>query len=300
MRRKFTFLSCFIALFLGVSGFSQAAEQNIASAAFVQGTNAFKGGEWMSAVFMLRRAISYPENFNADTLYMLITAEMYAGEYKAAFQDCETFMREFSESHYISYILYHQGRALFCIGEYDRSVLVLSDFCHQYPEHEMYASALFWVAESFFAGYNYDDAKLLYSRIVSEFSTDAKAPAAQYRLETIAQYAREEKLLYLLKEMGEEYLVAREEYERQVKLSGVENLAETQKRLLEAQHRNADLQERIARLEQEKNDLQLRLDLAAQDTTNDETARYKQMILELKAKALQTQELYEKKASGEK
>lgn len=298
MRRNFKGFAFSIAFFLSVPVFSQVAEQNIASAAFVQGTNAFKGGEWMSAVFMLRRAVSYPENFNADTLYMLITAEMYAGEYKAAFQDCETFMREFSDSQYISYILYHQGRALFYIGEYDRSVLVLSDFCHQYPEHEMYASALFWVAESFFAGYNYADAKLLYSRIVSEFLTDAKASAAQYRLETIAQYAREEKLLYLLKETGEEYLAAREEYERQVRLSESENLEEMQKRLREAQHANATLQKRISHLEAEKSDLQSRLDLATQNTGNSEKSRYDRMLLELKEKAIQTQELYEKKASG--
>ena len=178
---------------------AQAYGQNIASAAFLQGTDAFKSGEWMSAVFMLRRAVSYPENCNSDTWDMLITAEMYAGEYKSAYQDCEMFLKDFPDSPYLSYVMYHKGRALFCLGEYERSVIQLSDFCHYYPDHEMYASALFWVAESFFAAYNYSDAEILYSRVVSEFPDDAKAAAAQYRIETIAQNAREEKLLYLLK-----------------------------------------------------------------------------------------------------
>src|SRR5574344_2362773 len=142
--RKMFVLFVFIFSFFTNLVFSQSSvEQNVASVAFIQGTTAFKSGEWMSAVFMLRRAVSYPDNFNDDTWYMLITAEMYAGEYKSAYQDCESFLANFPESTYVSYIVYHKGRTLFCLGEYERSVLVLSDFCHFYPDNEMYASALF-------------------------------------------------------------------------------------------------------------------------------------------------------------
>ena len=269
---------------------AQAYGQNIASAAFLQGTDAFKSGEWMSAVFMLRRAVSYPENCNSDTWYMLITAEMYAGEYKSAYQDCEMFLKDFPDSPYLSYIMYHKGRALFCLGEYERSVIQLSDFCHYYPDHEMYASALFWVAESFFAAYNYSDAEILYSRVVSEFPDDAKAAAAQYRIETIAQNAREEKLLYLLKETGEEYLAAKEEYERQLKLSGSDSAGEAHRRIMELQHANAELQKKITLLEQEKNDLFARLDEEKQMNSTIKNEN-EDMVSSLKQKALWTQEL---------
>ena len=269
---------------------AQAYGQNIASAAFLQGTDAFKSGEWMSAVFMLRRAVSYPENCNSDTWYMLITAEMYAGEYKSAYQDCEMFLKDFPDSPYLSYIMYHKGRALFCLGEYERSVIQLSDFCHYYPDHEMYASALFWVAEAFFAAYNYSDAEILYSRVVSEFPDDAKAAAAQYRIETIAQNAREEKLLYLLKETGEEYLAAKEEYERQLKLSGSDSAGEARRRIMELHHANAELQKKITLLEQEKNDLFARLDEEKQMNSTIKNEN-EDMVSSLKQKALWTQEL---------
>ena len=269
---------------------AQAYGQNIASAAFLQGTDAFKSGEWMSAVFMLRRAVSYPENCNSDTWYMLITAEMYAGEYKSAYQDCEMFLKDFPDSPYLSYIMYHKGRALFCLGEYERSVIQLSDFCHYYPDHEMYASALFWVAEAFFTAYNYSDAEILYSRVVSEFPDDAKAAAAQYRIETIAQNAREEKLLYLLKETGEEYLAAKEEYERQLKLSGSDSAGEARRRIMELHHANAELQKKITLLEQEKNDLSARLDEEKQMNSTIKNEN-EDMVSSLKQKALWTQEL---------
>ena len=75
-------------------------ENDVASAAFSQGAEAFRSGEWMSAVFMLRRAVAYPENYNQETWYMLITAEMYAGEYRCAFQDAETYLKSFPDSIY--------------------------------------------------------------------------------------------------------------------------------------------------------------------------------------------------------
>ena len=65
--RKMFVLFVFIFSFFTNLVFSQSSvEQNVASVAFIQGTTAFKSGEWMSAVFMLRRAVSYPDNFNDE------------------------------------------------------------------------------------------------------------------------------------------------------------------------------------------------------------------------------------------
>lgn len=292
MRKVYTLLILF--LLSGYSLFSQASGQSLPVTAFVQGAKAFSSGEWTSSIFLLRKAVSYPENFNPDTWYMLITAEMYAGEYKNAYQDCETYMQNFPESPYDSYVLYHRGRSLFCMGEYEKSVLILSDFCHQYPDHEMYPSALYWIAEAFFEAYNYDDAEVLYSAIVNDYSDDAKADSAQYRLEIIKQAAREEKLIYLLKETGEEYLAAKEEYERQLRLSGVDSTSDARRRILDLQRTNADLERRVLELENENEELQEKL--------NDEIAKNGDiksgtdfLLSDLKRKAEYTKKLLEER-----
>ena len=292
MRKVYTLLILF--LLSGYSLFSQASGQSLPVTAFVQGAKAFSSGEWTSSIFLLRKAVSYPENFNPDTWYMLITAEMYESKLKNAYQDCETYMQNFPESPYDSYVLYHRGRALFCMGEYEKSVLILSDFCHQYPDHEMYPSALYWIAEAFFEAYNYDDAEVLYSAIVNDYSDDAKADSAQYRLEIIKQAAREEKLIYLLKETGEEYLAAKEEYERQLRLSGVDSTSDARRRILDLQRTNADLERRVLELENENEELQKKL--------NDEIAKNGDiksgtefLLSDLKRKAEYTKKLLEER-----
>lgn len=296
MKKSFRLSAAVLVLFFAVPVFSLENGLDSSAAAFVQGTTAFRSGEWMSAVFMLRRAVSYPENFNPETWYMLIAAEMYAGEYKSAFQDAETYLSAFPDSLYESYVMYHKGRALFCLGEYERSVLLLSDFCHLYPEHEMYASALFWIAESFYSGYNYDDAEILYSRVVNEFPSDSKASAAQYRIETIAQIRREEKLLYLLKETGEEYLAAKEEYERQLKLSGAENASDIRRRIMDLQMRNSELEKKVSDLELERLSLQRELESEKAANSNIK-AQSDEMLNSLKIKAKSIEELLQKKTN---
>ncbi len=280
--------------FSNVCVFAQKNSSEVASSAFVQGAKAFSSGEWISSIFLLRKAVSYPENNNAETWYMLITAEMYAGEYKNAYQDCELYFKNFPDSPYISYVLYHSGRALFCLGEYEKSILTLSDFCHQYPEHEMYASALYWIAESFFAGYNYDDAKILYKTVVNDYPKDAKAPAAQHRIETIEQSAREEKLLYLLKETGEEYLAAKEEYERQLRTLGAESSGDARRRILDLQKRNSELEKRVSDLNKTNSDLknQLNAELAKNGDIKQQNS---ELVSDLKKRAFVVQQLLDEK-----
>ena len=313
-RNKFRFFFVFIicSFFLINEGFSQSidSQSKLSSVAFVQGAEAFKKGEWISSVFLFRKALTYSENYNAETLYMLITAEMYAGEYKSAFNDCEQFIQNFYDSPYISYILYHKGRALFYLGEYEKAILVLSDYCHQYPEHEMYAAALFWIAESFYASYNYVESKSLYERILNEFPDDPKASAAQYRIETINQRSREEKLLYLLRETGEEYLSAKEAYERQLKLYSSETAEEIRKKLINLQERNKQLEAKLSEYEkqlqsqnQEKLDMQKKYESVIKNLENDVKSikenQNAEFIRQLKEKASQTQQLLDKKTQAE-
>ncbi|MBR7064268.1 MAG: tetratricopeptide repeat protein [Treponema sp.] len=238
----------FFAFFLCVS-FLFSKNQN-AEAAFTQSCQAFQSGDWNSAVILLRKAVSYKENDNDDTWYMLINSEMYAGSYVAASTDCDLFLEKFPNSSYVPYVRYQKGRTYFYAKEYDKSILLLSDFCHQYNENEMYASSLFWIAESFFETYNYTEAKPLYERIIEEFPNDPKAPLSQEKLELIAKHTREEKLLYLLKKTGEAYLTAKEGYEKQIKMYDTVSQvsSDATNKLSDLQKRNTELETEIAYL----------------------------------------------------
>ncbi len=254
-------------------------------AAFTQGCAAFKSGDWYSAMISLRQASTYPENDTGETRYMLIAAEMYSGAYAEAVADCDYYLRNFQGGPYESYVQYQKGRAFCYLGEYEKAVLLLSDFCHQYADHEMYASSLFWIAESFYAGYNYDEALPLYERIVREFSSDAKAKAAEQRIEAIAQRAREEKLLYLLKKTGEAYLAAKEDYEKQLHMYDTVSITSSgsEKKAADLQKKNEALAAENERLYAEVSDLQNKL--AAQK------AEVNERVLRLKAKAREAEAL---------
>ncbi|BDC93918.1 Tetratricopeptide repeat-containing protein [Treponema bryantii] len=231
------------------SVFMYAMASESASSAFVEACRSYTRGDWSDAKFMLKKAVSYKENLNPDTYFMLIMAEVYDGDNKSALDDCNFFLENFPDSMYYSRVYYQKGKLLYSLGEYEKSVVVLSDFCHQYPDDELYSFALFYIGESLFAGYKYDEAGSIYERIVTEFPESPKTPAAQYRLETILQRGREEKLLYLLKQTGEEYLAAKEEYERQLRLYNSEAVDSTRQKLSAAQAKNESLEKQVADLE---------------------------------------------------
>ena len=242
--RKFT-----AAAVICASVFMYAAASESASSAFVEACKSYSRGEWADAKFQLKKAVSYKENLNPDTYFMLIMAEVYDGDNKSALDDCNFYLENFSDSMYYSRVYYQKGKLLYSLGEYEKSIVVLSDFCHRYDKDELYSYALFYIGESLFAGYKYDEAGSVYERIVTEFPESPKTPAAQYRLETILQRGREERLLYLLKQTGEEYLSAKEEYERQLRLYNSEAMDSTRQKLTAAQARNETLEKQVAELE---------------------------------------------------
>ncbi|MBE6361018.1 MAG: tetratricopeptide repeat protein [Treponema bryantii] len=231
------------------------------SYAFVEGCKSFSLGDWENAIFMLKKAVAYEDYETPDTYYMLITSEVEAGEYKAALNDCDYFLKQFPSSIYISRVTYLKGKILFNLKEYDKSVVVLSDFCHQYKNDDMYSYALFYIAESLYENYKYDEAESIYERIVQEFPNSPKFAASQYRIESILQRSREEKLLYLLKQTGEEYLAAKEDYERQLRLYNSNSVSSAKDRLHESQQKNAELESYVKDLEKQIAELQNQLNL---------------------------------------
>ena len=222
-----------------------------ATMAFVEGCKAYSVGDWTSAKIMLKKAVTYPEYVNADTYYMLISAQINAGDNKGALEDCNFYLENFPHSLYFSRVSYHKGKILYNLGEYEKAIIALSDFCHQNEKSDLYPYALFYIGESLYEGYRYDDAVAIYDRVVTEFPDFEKAAAASYRIETISQRSREEKLLYLLKQTGEEYLAAKEDYEKQLKQYNSESVALTRQKLQETQIRNEELERQISDLQLE-------------------------------------------------
>ena len=238
-----------LALIYSFSFFAFSSES--ASMAFVEGCKAYSMGDWSSAKIMLKKAVSYTQNQNADTYYMLISAEINAGDYKGALEDCNYYLEHFKNSIYYPRISYQKGKLLYNLGEYEKSIIALSDFCHQNENSELYPFALFYIAEALYEGYRYDDALEIYDRIVTEFPEFEKVSAAKYKMESISQRSREEKLLYLLKQTGEEYLSAKEDYEKQLRQYNSESVALTRQKLQETQIRNEELERQIADLQME-------------------------------------------------
>ena len=247
MLKDFKKFTAAAVIFTSIIMYSAASES--ASSAFIEACKSYSRGDWSDARFMLKKAVSYKENLNPDTYFMLIMAEVYDGDNKNALDDCNFFLENFSDSLYYARVYYQKGKLLYALGEYEKSIVILSDFCHLYEKDELYSYALFYIGESLFAGYKYDEAASVYERIVTEYPESAKTPAAQYRLETILQRGREEKLLYLLKQTGEEYLAAKEEYERQLRLYNSEAVDSTRQKLTAAQSRNESLEKQVADLE---------------------------------------------------
>lgn len=238
-----------LALICSFSFFAFSSES--ASMAFVEGCKAYSTGDWSSAKIMLKKAVSYTQNQNADTYYMLISAEINAGDYKGALEDGNYYLEHFKNSIYYPRISYQKGKLLYNLGEYEKSIIALSDFCHQYENNELYPYALFYIGESLYEGYRYNDALEIYDRVVTEFPDFEKVSAAKYKIESISQRSREEKLLYLLKQTGEEYLSAKEDYEKQLRQYNSESVALTRQKLQETQIRNEELEKQIADLQME-------------------------------------------------
>lgn len=283
---KFVCRKILCAVCVAIAAYSMYAQSDTATAvaAFTQACVAYRAKDWNSAEVLFKKAVSYPSNQSEETYFMLVSAEMHAEDFKAAIADCEIALRKFPSGKYTPELNYQKGRALFHTGEYNKAVMALSDFCHQNPDHELYAAAIFWLAESFYAGYSYDEAAALYSRVINEFPKSEKVTIASFRLEAIEQRNREDKLLYLLQQTGEEYLAVREEYERQMRMNNM-NLPD-------------NLRQRVWEVEAQVRQMQMTLDRLALENKSLQISPYAAEIEQLKLKAKELNDLFEERLGG--
>lgn len=216
--------------------------QNIQNDSLLDGYLSYQKGDWTNAAFFLRKAATDPSVSNDSVWYMIIMSEMNMEKFSNALSDCNYFMQTFNDSSLLPNVKYQRGRILHYVGQNDNAVLELSDFCHENPESPVYSSALFWIAECFYEDYSFETAKTLYERVVSEFPESSKVEDSLFKISLINQREREEKLLYLLKLTGEEYLSARENYEKQLRIYQTEDAKELRKQLAQARERILELE----------------------------------------------------------
>lgn len=242
MGKKVITVVAVLCLLACTAGFSAETSQN---SLLVQGLEAYRRGDWTSAIFFLRKAGTQPANINAETWYVLVMSEMYAGDYDSVLSDGTWFLSRFPGSTYVPQIEYQMGRSLFIKEEYDEAVSSFTAFCNGYPDHELVPSALFWMAESLYQTFHFDEAAPIFERIVQEYPDSSKVTEAAFRIELLNQRDREEKLLYLLRVTGEEYLAAREDYERQLRESQTDEEVNLRKAVVSLQGQVTELQKQL-------------------------------------------------------
>ena len=231
----------------------------------VQGLEAYRQEDWSTALFFLRKASTLPENLNAETWYVLIMSEIFAGDYESVETDGEYFVKTFPNSSYMANVEYQMARAWFNTGEYQKAIDSFGSFCAKYSENSLVPSALFWMAESLYQTFNFEEASAIFERIVTDFPSSPKVVEAAFRLDLLSQREREEKLLYLLRVTGEEYLAAKEEYEKLIKQYQSEEAVTLRRKIRDLTNRVEELETQLGDEQKKNSQLSSRiLDITAQ------------------------------------
>lgn len=234
---------CALAAAVSCAFAREGSSGSLSESSYVQGLACYRNGDWADASVLLRHAARSEQYSDDSVWYMIIMSQIYAQDFSAAVNDSGYFISAYPESSLLQAVKYQRGRALYCAGQRDRAVLELGSFCSEYPESRMYDSALFWIAECFYDDYDFETARALYEQILAEYPGSAKKEDAQFKLYLITQRDREQKLLYLLKVTGEEFLSAKESYEKELRFMQSEDMAELNRQLRLANARIRELEE---------------------------------------------------------
>jgi len=264
MKNK-SFVAVVLLLLLLLPPIGVSAGTGTDSNLLVQGLEAYRQEDWSTALFFLRKASTLPENLNAETWYVLIMSEIFAGDYESVETDGAYFVKTFPNSSYMANVEYQMARAWFNTGEYQKAIDSFGSFCAKYSENSLVPSALFWMAESLYQTFNFEEASAIFERIVTDFPSSPKVVEAAFRLDLLSQREREEKLLYLLRVTGEEYLAAKEEYEKLIKQYQSEEAVTLRRKIRDLTNRVEELETQLGDEQKKNSQLSTRiLDITAQ------------------------------------
>ena len=92
------FVFCFVFV-------SFAATQATTDDYLNKGLQAYKEGDWESAILLLKNAVSLPETSSPEVLYVLVMSEMFNGNYLDVLKDGKTFCNLYPTSEYKVYVV---------------------------------------------------------------------------------------------------------------------------------------------------------------------------------------------------
>ncbi len=217
------------------------------------GLDAYSRSDWSSAIFSFQKADTLSGSQKPEALYWLVMANASAKNYKSALSYADKFLKKFPNSPKRPEIVYQQGR-LYCLcAEHEKSIQILYGFLRKYSSHRQVPSAYYWIGENLYMAGRLQDARVIFSRIILDYPTSAKAAPSRYKIALIDQASTQEELLNLLKISHEELLKISEEYDKNKK-SYEQTVAVYQKQLGEVNRdtRIAELAEKL-QLERKKN-----------------------------------------------
>jgi TolA-binding protein len=191
-----------------------------------RGLEFYQQGRWREAITELRRSQTEavdPE-LKAEALYWISLSEISAKDYVGAVRDMDQLEITAPDSKRLREIPYHKGRALYYLGRYEESLLLLKLYADSLGGASLppagsegaarKSAALYWIGECLYAMGQLDYARDVFTIVTQDYPRSAKFEASSYRLALIHQKKIEEELLNLLKWSHEESLKAIEEYQR--------------------------------------------------------------------------------------
>lgn len=254
------------------------------------GQEAYSQGEYLAALTQFQKLVGDPESRTRPEPYLWLAKTYFAIlDTKNASLNLDYYLQNFPKDGGRSEGLYLQARILYADGDYAHAIQAFSQYLDLAPSGDQVPNALFWMAESAFALGHYQEAGVLYNKIVQGYPSSFKLEASRYRLSVIDLRHREEELLKLLQWSHSEALNSAEEFQRREK-AYQQSLAAYQKKVLELQ--SSDLGAKVASLEESnrQKDAQIAALKLAGPAQADKTVSGDQStlvrLLELKVQAL--------------
>lgn len=81
-----------------------------------------------------------------------------------------------------AYNSYYNAKAYYDKGKYEEAIVKLEAFTVAYPDHELTPNAYYWIAESYYAGKNYEKAMRQFQYVADNFTQSHKAKDAQIKI----------------------------------------------------------------------------------------------------------------------
>jgi len=240
-------LLCLPPLFLSAQAESTGSS---ASADMKSGIDQFRNGQFDKAVALFQKVVGDPSAgaMKAGALFLIAKSYMATGKLDEAGRALDSYLVTYGGAVDHEEALYQKGRLLFMQDDLEGALRALQAFVVGYPASPFVSSAWFWAAESLYGLGRLDDARSVYSKVISDYPTSVKIEAARYRIELIQVRRKEVELARLLKWSHEDYLRTVEDYQNRER-AYAQVIESYQKRLAGAA--SSDDQKTIADLRQQ-------------------------------------------------